>query len=227
MVESQNGHLLSDSLTTKWGKGLNRFPDELNLRVRRALSWLQRAEKEQRDGDPDAAFIFYWIAFNAAYAEETGVTAQVTERGTFDAFFSKLKAVDSDGMIYSALWERFTGPIRLLLDNKFVFQPYWNHLNRIPGYEDWEARFDNGKSRIHQGLAHQDTALILGTVFDRLYVLRNQLIHGGATWNGSVNRYQVTDGARILSFLVPIFVDLMLENPDLPWGPPNYPVVGR
>jgi hypothetical protein len=32
-------------------------------------------------------------------------------------------------------------------------------------------------------------------MFDRLYTLRNQLLHGGATWNGAVNRAQITQGA--------------------------------
>ena len=62
-------------------------------------------------------------------------------------------------------------------------------------------------------------------LFDRLYVLRNQLVHGGATWNSSVNRDQVKDGARILAFIVPIFVDLMMDNPDRDWGAPYYTVV--
>ena len=36
-----------------------------------------------------------------------------------------------------------------------------------------------------------------GFVFDRLYVLRNQLVHGGSTWNSGINRTQVRDGAAI------------------------------
>ena len=45
--------------------GQPRHPkDDLNLRLRRALSWLERAEKEYATEDLDAAFIFYWIAFN-------------------------------------------------------------------------------------------------------------------------------------------------------------------
>ncbi|MCY4365692.1 MAG: HEPN domain-containing protein [Chloroflexi bacterium] len=215
--------LSSKSLTHRWTNSHQAFPDELNLRVRRSLSWLNRAEKEV--DDQDAAFIFYWIAFNAAYAEDSGTETTSTERTIFAEYFEKLIAVDRNRLIYEALWERFTGPIRLLLDNEFVFQPFWNHHNRLPGNHDWRARFENGKFRIHEGLARQDTALILNTLFDRLYVLRNQLIHGGATWNGSVNRQQVQDGASILRFLVPVFIDIMLENPDISWGPPNYPVI--
>ena len=62
-------------------------------------------------------------------------------------------------------------------------------------------------------------------VFDRLSVLRNQLVHGGATWGGSINRPQVRDGTAILAFLIPVFVDVMLDNPLEYWGRPFYPVV--
>lgn len=219
----RSGNTSAESLSSKWSQRFHEFPGDLNLRMRRSLSWLERAERE--GDDPDAAFIFYWIAFNAAYAEDSGTEATSTERTIFAEYFDKLIAVDGNRLIYDALWERFTGPIRILLENEFVFQPFWNHHNRIPGNEDWKARFENGKYRIHEGLSRQDTALILNTLFDRLYVLRNQLIHGGATWNGSVNRQQVRDGASILAFLAPVFISLMLENPEINWGPPNYPVV--
>ena len=62
-------------------------------------------------------------------------------------------------------------------------------------------------------------------LFDRLYVRRNQIIHGGATWNGSINRDQVRDGARIVEFLVPVFIDVMMDNRGHNWGPPYYPIV--
>ena len=66
---------------------------------------------------------------------------------------------------------------------------------------------------------------VLSNVFDRLYVLRNQLVHGGSTWNSDINRDQVRDGAAILEFLVPVFVDVMMDNPQEDWGRPFYPVV--
>jgi hypothetical protein len=45
------------------------------------------------------------------------------------------------------------------------------------------------------------------------YVLRNQLVHGGSTWNSGVNSAQVRDGAEILGFLMPLFIDIMMDNP--------------
>mgnify|MGYP006209167631 FL=1 len=66
---------------------------------------------------------------------------------------------------------------------------------------------------------------MLGILFQRLYVLRNQLIHGGATWNGKVNRSQVESGTAILGDIVPVVIHLMMKQPNQIWGDPIYPVV--
>jgi hypothetical protein len=65
----------------------------------------------------------------------------------------------------------------------------------------------------------------LGVVLDRLYVLRNQLIHGGATFQSQVNRQQVVDGCNMLAVLMPIIIEIMLEARDDDWGPIFYPVI--
>lgn len=198
------------------------FPTNLGLRVHRALSWLSRAELAE--GDPDARFIFLWVAFNAAYAEDRA-DDPAGERSAFADYFSKVITLDDRGRIYDAIWRRYSGPVRLLLDNKYVYQPFWSHHNRVPGNEDWEERFARSRRRMQKALGENDTKLILTTLFDRLYVLRNQLVHGGATWGSSVNRAQVTDGAAIMGTLLPLFVDVMMDNPHEPWGAPYYPVI--
>jgi len=199
------------------------FHENLSLRVHRALSWLSRAKRETDDAD--ARFIFLWIAFNAAYSEDLGQTTPDAARSLFRAYFDRLVPLDKDQRIHNALWQRFSGPIRLLLDNKFVYHRFWNHHNQIPGYDDWAQHFATARQKAQQALMRQDTPFVLTTLFDRLYVLRNQLMHGGATWNSSVNRAQVRDGAAILAFLLPLFIDLMMDNADRPWGKAHYPVV--
>ena len=199
------------------------FTPSLGLRVHRCLSWLDRAE--QAKGDEDAAFVFLWVSFNAAYAEEIIDSTPYGERSAFDGYFQKLINLDNNSRIYDAIWEKFPQTIRVFLNNKYIFQPFWKYHNQIEGYEDWQDRFNASKRRFNSALANKDTKDVLTMLFDRLYVLRNQLVHGGATWNSSVNREQVKDGANILSFLVPIFVDLMMDNPQTDWGAPYYPVV--
>ena len=173
----------------------------------------------------DAAFIFYWIAFNAIYAEDSQEAEWASERRSFREYFGKIVGLDKDNVVYDAIWERFSHEIRVFLNNRYVFEPFWKFHNGVSGYDEWEDSFDRSKRGAGFALARQDTAAILSILFDRLYVLRNQLIHGGATWRSSVNRDQVRDGRRIVAFLIPRFVQIMVANPQEPWGAPYYPVV--
>ena len=43
-------------------------------------------------------------------------------------------------------------------------------------------------------------------------MLRNQLVHGGATWQSSANREQIRDAVAFLQYLVPIMIDVMMDN---------------
>jgi hypothetical protein len=198
------------------------FPQPVSLRIHRAISWLGRAEAESDDAD--VRFILLWVGFNSAYAKDLDIEI-VNERGAFKSYFDALVSLDSGHRIYNSVWERFPQEIRLLLANKYVFAPFWNHQNGLEGYSDWEERLASSLRRIATAMAQRDTSLILSVVFDRLYVLRNQLVHGGATWNSSVNRYQVQQGAAVLGFLLPLFIDIMMDNPDRDWGRPYYPVI--
>jgi hypothetical protein len=198
------------------------YSTALTLRVHRALSWLGRAEQE-RD-DLDVRFILLWIGFNAAYAAD--IDAALTgEREQFKTFFSDLVKLDREHRIYDVVWKRFPNEIRLLLSNKFVFAPFWSHLNGVLGNGDWAERLAASHRAVNSAMAKHDTPRILSIIFDRLYVLRNQLIHGGATWNSSANRDQVRDGAAVMGSLLPIFIDIMMDHPEHEWGMPYYPVV--
>lgn len=197
------------------------FPDALGLRVQRALSWLHRAERET--GDADVRFILLWVGFNAAYARELSV--EVDEREKFAAYFDALVKLDTGHRVYNAVWDRFSQEVRVLLGNRYVFMPFWKHHNGVEGYDNWAESLAASRRLTNAAMAARDTPRILAVLFDRLYVLRNQLVHGGATWNSIVNRGQVQDGAAILGWLLPVFIDIMMDNPKRDWGRPFYPVV--
>ncbi len=192
----------------------------LRERVRRSLSWIGRAEKEMKQGDLDAAFIFYWIALNAAYAE--GRREAQYELKALNKYLIKLIRLDNCNHIHNLIWNEFSGPISSLLQNQYVFQPFWDYHHKVRR-EHWKDKFDYSWREVRPALDRQDTEATLGTLFTRLYVLRNQLMHGGATWNRCVNRDQVRDGARIIKCLVPLFIDLMMDDPDGDWGNAYYP----
>ena len=198
------------------------------LRMHRALSWLQRAEAEK--SDDDLAFVCLWIAFNAAYAQDTGSHADNTsERQAFRSFVGEVSCLDTDKALPALVWQVFPGPIRILLDNQYLFQPFWDARNnpRIDGSTPthWREAFAEARQRVHQALAQEDTERVLYEVFVRLYTLRNQLMHGGATWNSSVNRAQLRDGRELLMRVLPVMLGVMMQNPARFEGKPFYPVV--
>lgn len=196
----------------------------LNLRTHRSISWLSRAAA-LIEGDPDAAFIFGWIAFNAAYAKEMGDDPGSFARADFQNFFDALVRCDHKDRIAHEIWYQFEGVVTDLLNNKYIFSPFWKFHNGDDEFANWELRFENAKKAAQYAIEEQKTGKLLSIVFDRLYVLRNQLAHGGATWNSKVNRKQVRDGAELLLSLMPVFVETMLSNPEYDWGTPYYPVV--
>ena len=209
-------------LKQKHRKVRSECPEPHALRVHRALSWLGRAEQEA--GDDDVGFVLLWIGFNAAYAADVA-TELNGQRDAFKELFAQLIALDFSHRIYNAVWNRFSQEIRLLVSNKYVFAPFWSHHNGVDGFANWPEWLTRSERDLGRALEQRNTAKILSIVFDRLYVLRNQIVHGGATWNSSVNRKQVKDSAAVLGTLLPIFIDIMMDNPLEDWGMPHYPVV--
>lgn len=210
--------------------------NSLNLRLRRSLSWLGRAEDELESEDWDAAFIFYWIAFNAAYGQRgSSGTDQEKERSLIADYFRKIVVCDSHA-VRRAIWPDLVPQINLLLNNKYVFEPFWKHHNEELGFQDWERKHESILNQMKwalkeaakapvSGLPCWQTERILRELFARLYTLRNQLLHGGATWRGSVNRDQVRTGAKLTAVLMPCFIKVMIEHPEADWGVPRYPPV--
>jgi len=212
----------SDALKAKLKQSQELHSEPSRIRLHRAISWLARSEKET--GDSDAQIIFLWIAFNAAYARLFGF--EKTEREQLQLFIETLVSSDKEKRLQKSLFEQFSGPIRVLIENKFVFEPFWRDLREHDDSGRWQLQFEESKKLALRAVMANQTEIVLTIVFDRLYVLRNQLIHGGATWNSKVNRSQIHDAVKILNSLIPIIIDLMLDHPDLEFGETLYPVVG-
>jgi len=215
----------------------------LMLRMRRITSWLTRAEQELFDREPpdtDAAFIFYWIAFNAAYAENSPDENELKERMQFNAYLGRLLFHDNkENVIYNALWNSVSRDVALsFIDNQYLYWRFWKHHGGEHGFGNWQSRFDSENENVRRALdrtvhngkalplsALHDRRFVLETLFDRMYVFRNQMIHGGATYKSIITRAQVEDGARIMALLVPLFIELMMNNFSVDWGVPKYPPI--
>jgi len=51
------------------------------------------------------------------------------------------------------------------------------------------------------------------------------MLHGGATWNSSVNVDQKRDAVNFLGKFVPVIIEIMMDNANELWGSANYPVI--
>ena len=204
-------------LKAKWESSLDvGGEDDFNDRMRRATSWLERAAQEE--SDMDAEFIFYWIAFNSAYGGDG-----CAEKEAFRNFFRKILALGAGREILSKIRRQCPEAIANFRDNEYVFPKFWTentHQGTHPS--EWEHLFIRSNRKIDEGIKNGNAQDVLEELFDRLYVLRNQLLHGSATWKGGVNRRQVENGAVIMRLLIPSFINTMLDHPVEDWGEPYY-----
>ena len=203
--------------------------------MRRSHAWLERSR--QAGTEEIDRFIFLWVAFNAAYGNETALRdfverAGEDERGSesfrFRTFLRNIVEKDGNRILERIVWDEFSGPIRVLLANPYVFRPFWPSVWNPERDGDWRQSFEGSKKVAGSALARRDIFTVLSVVFDRLYTLRNQIFHGGATWPAGFGRTQIRDGSRIMASLVPAILDIMQEdidrNPDSElWGKVAYP----
>lgn len=203
---------------------LRTLRDDMNedhaVRLHRALSWLQAAEKYA--DDDDIGFITLWVAFNSCYSID-GVTDSLSERQSFKQFVELLVSLDNGDLLHNSLWNNYSGFVRAVINNQYLYPPFWESQKRAD--DRWKASFETSKKTAMFSLANNNVPQLMQIVLDRLYVLRNQLMHGGATYQSSVNREQVKDGKRLLNELLPIVINLMLEHSEAEWGEVFYPVV--
>ncbi len=128
----------------------------------------QLAQLRRTAGHDDAKFIFLWIAFNSVYAHEVEDRSRFRERRVLLNFLHLLNEVDDDKLFYGIVWDEFPNSIRLLLANKYVFQPFWDfQCDKIPE-EEWLKHFSNSKNAAQRALGKMDTVKVLAIVFCEL-----------------------------------------------------------
>lgn len=196
-------------------------PEDIRIRLHRSISWLQCAEKNS--GDDDVNFITLWIALNACYAMDGVGENLKSERGRFKTFIQTLVGADEEQRIFNLLWDKFSGSIRVMLNNQYVYRGFWDYQRGDAS--SWKASFEKSNEEAIKYLSANNVSGVLEILLDRLYILRNQLIHGGSTYKSGLNRKTVKDGCRILEMLIPVIVDIIMINQDKDWGKLLFPVV--
>lgn len=94
------------------------------IRLHRAISWVKCAE--DHTDNPDLKFITLWIAFNACYADNDAHEYVLSEKKRFKDFICTLVNYDVEDRFFKLLWYKFSGPVRLLIDNKYAYKQFWD-----------------------------------------------------------------------------------------------------
>ncbi len=144
------------------------YSPNLGIRVHRALSWLNKAEQCT---DDDSKFTFLWIAFNSAYAQEFEQKLVYGEKGLYQEFLDKLVSVDATNKLHNIVWSEYAGTIRLILENEFILQSYWDFQSERISEQDWKNHRSKAKTAASKALGQCNTAVVLSILFSRLYTL--------------------------------------------------------
>ena len=216
--------------------------DRNKRRIARMSTWISHAEAEAISGEEEAhiRFLFYWIAYEAAYQmNETGESEGGHGKERRD-LHRRLASHDRGSLqnILRTQKDDVVGILKLRQAHP-SFWKRWSGDAGVGTVEEWESAFRErvgsamkrldeavrGDLAFHSGVKEK-IAKSLDDVFRNLNVVRNQIVHGASAGRKSRGRTQVLLGARLLSALVPCFRDSISFKSHEDWGEPPFPRVG-
>jgi len=226
-----------------WGQG---YYD----RLQRACSWLAKGKSVS---DPEAGFVFSWIALNAlsGVRSETYETEWWIWEGELrprlvkqqygdqtprelEWYLWRICGLDVDGRVLRNVIKDNWSDVKMILRTRYLMQKYWalrsqtDELKRQSKSSEGTVRDAIGSLVDREKMYWALCEIIVW----RLRVLRNQLFHGCATDTHSKRRAagesELDAGWRLLGELVWAFLRLMATEVGRTsyWPPIPYPRVG-
>ena len=206
-------------------------------RIARMDTWIRPAETATGERDAHLRFLFYWIAYEAAYQTDLEKRDHRKQR-------SKLH-----GKLVHHCKERLQGILRAQEDDimcilalRQTHRSFWRKRTEENGGvttpKQWETvfreRVELAKARLNSAVCrdvketkNKAISETLDDLFENLNVVRHQIIHGGSSGPTSRGWTQVNVGARLLEAFVPCFREGINDNIDGNWGAPPFPRVGE
>jgi hypothetical protein len=222
--DNQSAALDAATLKLRFKKhcvGAPRTPDNWRIRVHRALSWYKRVVELPAD-QPEAQFLFCWIAFNSLFsrwdAERNAPGADSQARNTF---LARLLQIDTGKNIPQMLHQH-RGLVRKLLGNPYLSSVFWRdpHHPKARGWATEDANYLEKNFRDHNYIR------LMGQAFDRLYVLRGQLVHGASTGGSRLNRTTLNYCLKAMEEFLPVILLVVIDHGDTDeWPELSYPPV--
>lgn len=187
----------------------------LSIRLHRACSWLRRAQVVAKNSGPeslDDQLVLLWIAFNALYGvwdeQENHPVRDIESVRRFLILVLKLDADD----LFGKLLQRERTLAERLFDNVYLDHYFWRGLDSGEGDDEtWRDMPAKGRRYLDDGRAERALDRLL---LFRVYTLRCQLVHGGSTHSGRLNRNSVADCGRLLHQVLDITIRIIIERAE-------------
>ena len=198
-------------------------------RIARMDVWLNLARKTSaQDESAHVRFVFYWIAYEAAYKVEgrDPSAEKEAEWRQRERFHHNVAWHDAPKL--QEILSRNREQIVRLLELRQADNSFWYRSGQhgVRSAAEWEVRF---RDRVRTAVGRLDKGEITSTLddlFRNLAVVRHQIVHGGSAGAHSRGRRQVLLGAALLGALIPRFCQSIKSKLEEDWGEPPFPRVG-
>ena len=177
----------------------------LVVRMHRSFSWINAASAQAEDA-ADEQLVFLWIGLNALYGRWDGIRKEPeSDAKTLKQLLKRLNELDRDHLVIKCL-EQNREKIVAVCSDPFLNTVFWRLL-------DTEKRFHSQRDHysIQRLYREENWPLVLDELIQRIYLIRCQLVHGAATYGGSLNRKTVALCADIMQGLMEAFVTVIID----------------
>lgn len=213
---------LQEEFLLRFPNGPTASNQSITDRVRRSLSWLYRAAS-QSDEDRPPRFVDLWIALNALYSQPR-YAKEPREKEDFSEFVQRLTRMQSGEKQLGQLIgkKHFRVRAQELIQNKYLWNEWWgNELGR------YREKSGKRSALFEKAMSNGDAADFLYYLFERLQVLRNQIVHGSSSASTRKSRDALYPAILLLEEILPEFIRLMIrEGQETEWPPIPYPGKG-
>lgn len=179
----------------------------LAVRMHRAFSWVASAEGDDPNEKLDEKLIFRWIGLNSLFGRWNSLDHEPERDGrALTGFLTVIEECDKDSLIEACLTEQ-QALVTQICSDPFVNKFFWKALNT-------EKRFNRRRDQIsiQRMYVNQNYRQILHEVFNRIYLVRCQLIHGAATFDSKLNREIVKQCGIVLESIIFVTVRIIIDH---------------
>ena len=135
-------------------------------------------------------------------------------------FLDRILDLDTDEIVTDVLMDN-KPLVMSILEDEYLSRWFWQE----PG-EERARKSKKVKFAARDWYLDGNWTMILDRLVERVYFLRCQLVHGAASYNGSLNRTAVRRCSTMMEHLLPAILSVWIDHgSDEDWGIMCYPPI--